>query len=196
MSPSTTHVVGLCGSLREESYTRIALSRTLAAAADAGATTDLVDLRALELPVYDADVDVEDAGDATELTQRVREADAIILGSPVYHGSYASPLKTALDYCGFDEFAGKTVGLLAVAGGSFPITAAEHMRSVCRSLNAWVIPHEAAVPRSSEAFEDGSFVDESLEDRVATLGIRAVQYARIDPDPETFESEQNVGADD
>jgi hypothetical protein len=31
---------------------------------------------------------------------------------------------------------------------------------------------------------------------VATLGRRAVQYANIEPDPHSFESEENVGAVD
>jgi len=104
-------------------------------------------------------------------------------------------LKNALDYCGFDEFEGKTVGLLCVAGGSFPVTALEHLRSVCRSLNAWVVPHQAAVPRSSNAFEGDQFRDGDLADRVATLGRRAVQFADIEPDPDTFEGDQNVGGE-
>ena len=189
-------VAGICGSLREESYTRLALARALEEAALAGADTDLIDLRTLELPLYDSDVDRADAGDADELARRVRAADAILLGSPMYHGSYSSPLKTALDYCGFDEFEDKTVGLLAVAGGSFPVTTLDHLRAVCRSLNAWVLPHQAAVVRSHAAFEDGEFVDSAVEDRVATLGRRVVQYARIEPDPASFESDQNVGAVD
>jgi len=90
------HVIAIPGSLRDESYTRKALLIALAAAEDAGATTDLVDLRDLDLPVVDADED--DPADAQELTRRVREADTILLGTPVYHGSYSSPLKTALDY--------------------------------------------------------------------------------------------------
>jgi NAD(P)H-dependent FMN reductase len=111
----------------------------------------------------------------------------------MYHGSYSGVLKNALDHCGFDEFEGKTVGLLGVAGGAFPITALEHLRSVCRALDAWVLPHQAAVPRASSAFEGGAFVDDGIEERVATLGRRVVEYARIEPDPSTFESGQNVG---
>ncbi len=189
------HVTAVCGSLRDASTTRIALERVLEAAESGGASTELIDLREYELPTFDADQDREDAGDAENLAASLREADAIVLGSPMYHGSYASPLKTALDYCGFDEFTDTTVGLLAVSGGAFPVTALEHMRSVCRALNAWVIPHEAAIANSHSAFEDGEFVEEKLEERVATLGRRAVQYATIEPDPDSFQSDQNVGAE-
>lgn len=191
---SAPHVAAIAGSLRENSHTRVAVERALQEASAAGASTDLIDLRALELPVFDADA--RQAGDAAELKGRVRDADSILLGTPVYHGSYATPLKNALDYCGFDEFEKKTVGLLAVAGGSFPITALDHLRSVCRALDCWVLPHQAAVPRASNAIENGEFVDSDLEMRVATLGEDAVQYANIEPEPASFESEENVGASD
>ena len=186
------HVAGIPGSLREGSHARTALRRALDAAESVGATTDLIELRNLDLPLFDADD--RDAGDAPELRERLRSADAAILATPMYHGSYSSVLKTALDYSGFDEFEGTTVGLLAVSGGSFPITALDHLRSVCRALDAWVLPYEAAVPNASSRIEDGAFLDEKIENRVETLGLRAVQYARIEPDPRTFESDQNVGA--
>ena len=186
-----TTVVAVAGSLRDHSYTRLALRHALAAAADAGAGTDLLDLRTFDLPPLDPDLDEQ--GDSATVTRRVREADAVLLGTPMYHGSYSGVLKNALDHCGFDEFEGKTVGLLGVAGGAFPITALEHLRSVCRALDAWVLPHQAAIPRPSAAFSDGEFVDEGIEARVATLGRRVVEYATIEPDPRTFESDQNVG---
>lgn len=186
------YVVAICGSLRDESYTRIALTHALDSAESHGATTTLLDLREYDLPVFDADT--RDAGDAEGLRETVRGADAVILGSPMYHGSYSAPLKNALDYCGFDEFENTTVGLLGVAGGSFPSTTLDHLRSVCRALNAWVLPHQAAVPSARSQFDEGTFTDEKLADRVAVLGQRAVEYARIDPEPPSFESDQNVGA--
>jgi NAD(P)H-dependent FMN reductase len=188
----SVHVVAICGSLRDASHTRTGLAHALAAAEDSGATTELLDLRNWDLPIYDADAD--DAGDAVEFRERVRAADSILLGTPMYHGSYSSPLKTALDYCGFDEFEKKTVGLLGVAGGSFPITALEHLRSVCRALDSWVIPHQAAIPNASRRIEEGVIVDEGVADRVATLGEEAVRFANIEADPSSFESGENVGA--
>ena len=189
-----TTVVGICGSLREGSYTRQSLRVALAAAAAAGGDTELLDLREWDLPVFDPDA--EDAGDAAAFREQIRGADSVLLGTPVYHGSFSTPLKNALDYCGFDEFENKTVGLLCVAGGSFPVTALEHLRSVGRSLDCWVIPHQAAVPRAASAFEDGRLVDEQVRERIETLGREAVQYAGIEPDPQSIESCENVGADD
>lgn len=185
-------VVGLSGSRRDGSYTRIALQTALAGSEQAGAETDLLDLRTLDIPPFDPDASTP--SDVEMLNGSLQETDAILLGTPMYHGSYSGVLKNAIDHCGFDEFENKTVGLLAVAGGSFPITAIEHLRSVCRALNAWVLPYEAAVPRVSDAAEDGQITDEKSENRLLTLGIRAVEYAVIEPTQDAFEGEQNVGA--
>ena len=188
-------VAAVVGSLREESYTRLACERALEAAGQySGVRTDCVDLRDLELPVFDADA--KDAGDAGALRERVRAADSVVLGTPVYHASYSSATKNALDYCGFDEFDNTTVGLLCVAGGSFPTTTLDHLRSVGRGLNAWVVPHQVAVPNVSAHFEDGRVADDRLAERIDVLGRRMVEYATIEPDPRTLEAEENPGAVD
>ena len=88
-------VVAVNGSLRETSYTRTALRYALEAAADAGAETTLLDLGEYDLPVYDPDVDATD--EAEEAMRIVREADAVALGTPVYHGSYSGALKNFHD---------------------------------------------------------------------------------------------------
>jgi NAD(P)H-dependent FMN reductase len=152
----------------------------------------MLDLRAYDLPPLNPDKD--DQGDSDRLVAAVATADAVVLGSPMYHGSYSGVLKNALDYCGFDEFEGKTVGLLAVSGGAFPVTTLEHLRSVCRALDCWVIPHQAAVPRARTAVENGAITDEGIDERVARLGEEAVHYANIEPDPPCLESTENVGA--
>ncbi|UWG48452.1 Multimeric flavodoxin WrbA [Halanaeroarchaeum sp. HSR-CO] len=186
----TVRIAALVGSLRAGSVTRIASREALAEAERLGAETDLIDLREFDLPMYDPDA--SDAGDAVALKSRLRDADAVVLGTPMYHGSYSSPIKVAIDYSGFDEFENTTVGLLAVAGGSFPITALEHLRSTMRALDAWVLPHQAAIPNASSTVADGEIVDEDIAERVRTLGRRVVQYANIEPDPLSFEGAHNV----
>ena len=172
-----TQAVAVCGSLAADSVTRVALRETLRAARSAGAQTTLVDLREYTLPTFDADD--QDACDAPALRATLRNADAVVLGTPMYHGSFSSALKTALDYSGFDEFEETTVGLLAVAGGSFPRPALEHLRSVVRALDAWPLPLDVAVPNSHEQVVDGTLADGSLQDRVERLGTEAVRYAGV-----------------
>lgn len=179
-----TRVVAICGSLREDSKTRVVLREALAAAQRHSADTELVDLREYHLPVYGRDDAGNDAGDAPELRRVVDGADGIVLGTPIYHGSYSSPLKTALDYCGSDEFAGKTVGLVAVAGGGFPSKGLEHLRNVSRHVNAWVLPREVGVPDSSSTVGEAGITDETIARRVRELGKEVVLYAGIEDLPE------------
>ncbi|MEZ3115051.1 NADPH-dependent FMN reductase [Halobaculum sp. MBLA0147] len=174
------HVAAVCGSLAPESTTRTALRAVLAAAEGAGAETTLVDLREYDLPPRGPD---RDAGDAPAVRHQVADADAVVLGTPVYHGSYSSPLKTALDYCGFDEFEETTVGLVATAGGSFPTSALAHLREVARTLTAWTLPTEVAIPNAGETVGEDAVVDESVADRLADLGEAAVAYANVEQYP-------------
>lgn len=192
MGDEPIRVVGLSGSRRADSYTRVAIDRALAASAAAGAETTHLEADSIELPLLNPDAAA--TADVERLREAVRAADAILLGTPMYHGSYSGVLKNMIDHCGFDEFEDATVGLIAVAGGRFPITALEHLRSVCRALNAWVLPWEVAIPRARTVIEGDTFTDEAIEQRVDELGERAVEYARISPHQHAFESEENVGA--
>lgn len=176
-------IVALCGSLRDRSTTRIALTRTLAAAQVMGAETELLDLREFDLPVYDGDNG--DAGDGPELCERVGAADGIVLGTPIYHGTVSSGLKTALDYCGFDEFEGKPIGLLVVAGGRFPTPALLHLQTICAWLRAHPLPHQVGIPNVDSTIENGEIVDETTIERTEKLGKQVTEYARkmaVDPD--------------
>ncbi|MFB6222625.1 MAG: NADPH-dependent FMN reductase [Haloarcula sp.] len=175
----TPHVIGISGSLRDDSGTRIAVQRALDAAADVGATTEHLDLREWDLPLFDPDADGAATGDGPELAARVSDADAAVLGTPLYHGTIASPLKTALDYCSIDDVEGTTVGILAVAGGGFPTPALEHLRASVLELKGWPLPQDVAIPNSWAAFEDGGIADDDIIERVENLGEQTVAYAGV-----------------
>ena len=177
-------VVAVAGSLRDGSYTRLALEHTLDAAHEAGASVELLDLREYGLPVFDPDT--ENPTDAETLMRKIREADAVLLGTPVYHGTISSALKNALDYCGFDEFEDTTTGLLAVAGGGSYGPTLEHLRASVRAVHGWTLPHQVGIRNASDRFDDqGEFLEPELEARVEKLGRQAVGYARIEPEPIT-----------
>jgi len=168
-------VVAICGSLRENSRTRVALTEALDAAESADAMAELVDLRNYELPSLNA-VDT-DATDAEELRETVASAESVLLGTPNYHGSYSGALKNALDYCGREEFEGTTVGLLEVAAGGFPGSALIHLRTVSRTLRTWTLPTEVAIPDSHAVIGQNRINDPELAERTARLGRELVEHA-------------------
>lgn len=169
-------VVGISGSLREQSTTYIALGHVLDAASDVGADVELVDLREWDLPLFDPDR--RDRGDAAALRELVGKADAVILATPVYHGMISSALKNAFDYLGTDEFRDKVVGLMATAGGGSYAPTLAHLRTGVRTVHGWTLPHEVGIRRASEQFDAaGDFVDSDLEQRVRRLGRLAAEHA-------------------
>ena len=88
MTPSgkPLHVVALCGSLRGEKSTTL---RTLRIAADevvaTGASVDLIDLEALDLPFCGGRRDTESHPGTNELKERVKAAQAILLGFAFFY---------------------------------------------------------------------------------------------------------------
>ena len=65
--------------------------------------------------------------------------DALVLGSPDYHGSISGVLRNFLDYY-FDEFAGKTFGYLCSSHEKV-LTVMDQMRTVVRQCYGWTVPY-------------------------------------------------------
>jgi NAD(P)H-dependent FMN reductase len=172
------HVVAICGSLKAGSSTRAALTVALEAAAGAGARTAWVAID--DLPLCDGREGEYDPRVA-RLRAEVRAADALLVGSPEYHGSFTGVLKNALDLLGPDELSGKLIGLVAVArGDAGAMNTLNHLRHVARWVNAWVLPAQVSVPRAAEAFDEhGAVIRPGLADELATLGRELVRYGAL-----------------
>ena len=147
-------VLGLCGSLREPSYTRMAMQRVLDATAQRGAQRELAHGDPLRLPWCDGRPTEEYPPIVHQFRQRASEADALVIGSPQYCDTYSAVIKNAIELLGADVFGGKVVGIVTVAEGSSAMGAFQALQSLCFSLNAWVIPITAAVPAAARVFEN------------------------------------------
>jgi FMN reductase len=173
-------IVGICGSLRPGSYTRMALRIALRGAEAVGARTELVELGRYKLIFCDGKREESlYPKDVLRLRKTVRRAAGIILGTPEYHGGYSGVLKNALDLMGFDEFEGKMLGLVGVSGGRLgaygPMNS---LREVGRALHAWVVPEQASVPRAWQVFgEDGACKDAAIERRLLSVGYEVARFA-------------------
>ena len=174
-------VVGICGSLRDESYTRLALDTALIGASQLGAKTRLIDLHEYDLPFVDGRGLEDYPADVMRLKKEVENAQGIILGTPEYHGSYSGVLKSALDHMGFREFEGKIVGLIGVAGGGMgAVNALNHLRIVGRSLRAWVIPQQVSLPQVWELYDkDGNLRSGHIEAHIIEVGRQVTRFASL-----------------
>jgi NAD(P)H-dependent FMN reductase len=175
-------VVAISGSLRPNNLTRRALEIVLRGAASEGALTELLDLAHMDVPFCDERKDESTyPPDVERLRTAVGGAHGLILGSPEYHGSLSGALKSAIDHLSFAELEGKLVGLVAVAGGSQSATGTlAHMRTICRHLHAWVVPHQVSISRVKDAFTpEGHLKDPDHETRLLGLGQEVAHYARL-----------------
>ena len=183
-------VVGICGSLRSGSFTRAALRIALEGATELGAETHLIDLREYELDfchgeegqrAYPADVH--------RLRREVAQAQGIILATPEYHGGMSGVLKNALDLTGFDQFGGKMMGLIGVSGGQMgAINALNSLRTVGRSLHAWVIPEQALIPQAWKIFDDaGRLKETDYEERLKEVGRQVARFAYLHTSQQAME---------
>ncbi len=175
-------IVGICGSLRDGSYTRMAVNVALQGAQEVGVRTQLIDLKEYDLILCDGKED-ESAypKDTFKLREDVSRAQGIILGTPEYHGSFSGVLKNALDLMGFDEFEAKMIGLVGVSGGQMGgLNALNSLRTVGRALHAWVIPEQASIPEAWNAFdEEGNLKDDRLQERVMDIGRQVARFSYL-----------------
>ena len=180
------NVVGIGGTLREGSASLGALRRALGAARDAGAETELLDLKELGLPMYEPGRPLAEYGDgAQKLVGAMRGADALILSTAAYHGTLAGVTKNALDFAQFlsrDErpyFDGKVVGLIATAGGEMAgANTTGALVNVVHALRGTVAPLMVAVPQAwRRSDRDGNITDDGYGGRLDNLGRLVVDLA-------------------
>jgi FMN reductase len=144
----------------------------LAGAAEAGAETELLDLRELDLAPYTPE------GEPTATTLRMVEslesADGLLWSSPLYQGSISGSFKNALDWLhlpgGTVFLTDKVIGLISVAGGAQGLQAINTMEFCVRALRGWSVPLVVPVPA-------GQAQDESVERQLKTLGSEVVRVA-------------------
>lgn len=186
MADGRLKVFGVGGTLREGSTSLGALKRALAAAQEAGAEIELLDLSELDLPMYEPGRPLEDYGENVErLVQAVRGADALILSTAAYHGTLAGVTKNALDFTQFlgreehPYFDGKVVGLISVAGGDQAgAQANEAMVNAVHALRGVIAPLTVAVPKAwQRSDEDGAITDETYGERLDRLGQLVVEMS-------------------
>lgn len=172
-------IVGLGGSTGAASVTNSLLLTCLAKVADLGARTLVFGGDQLvALPIYGADpAAVSDV--AVALVAAVRQADAVVIATPGYHGGMSGLVKNAIDHLEelrTDErpyLDGRAVGVIVSAGGwQAAGSALASVRAAVHALRGWPTPFGVTVNSAEQRPDAHGRFDERID---GALGILAEQ---------------------
>ena len=117
--------------------------------------TDIVDLAEYPLPIMEERItsDPNPPANALLISKKLVNADAMILVTPEYQGSFTGVLKNALDYF-LPEFSKKVIGVATTAGGRMGgINASVQLQHVILSMGAYPLPQKFIVSEIQNAFD-------------------------------------------
>jgi FMN reductase len=176
-------VVGLGGSMASNSKSRAALRAALEGSADMGAETQLLDIRELNLPMYDPDDDQPNESAAT-LIEASYSADGLLWSSPMYQGTISGAFKNALDWLHVlgdrdpPYLHDKVIGLISAAGGTQGLQAINTMEFSTRALRGWAVPYVVPIASVARVFDGvGRIQDQAVERQLTMLGSEVVRVA-------------------
>lgn len=112
-------IVGLSGS-QIGSKTRIAMDATIQAIAEKypEVETILIDLADYRMEFSDGRNYLDYEGDTGYVTKTLMEADAIVIGTPIFQASIPAALKNIFDLLPVNAFRDKVVSMLVTAGSA------------------------------------------------------------------------------
>lgn len=175
-------IAGFAGSLSRPSKTRalvdLVTARAAAALGAAAVTYDLTDLQ----PALGAATALEDInGPRRDIVASILSADALVVGSPVYKGSYTGLFKHLFDLIDPAALAGKPVLLTATGGGDKHALVIEHqLRPLFGFFEAVTLP--TGIYASGADFSDGVPASPALLARIDRAVSQLPAALRRHPD--------------
>jgi chromate reductase len=161
---STLKILGICGSLRDNS-TNMGMLRYAQAHAPAGMAITIADLTAVPFFVRNEDK----APAVATLLKQFAEADAFLFACPEYNYSIAPALKNAIDWASRAPdnalLANKPAAMFGTGGGMGSSRGQHHLRQVTAALNIHLLNKPEVYGSSySDSFDSsGNLVDAKLQ---------------------------------
>jgi NAD(P)H-dependent FMN reductase len=175
MLDSQLQVLGVVGSLNQNSVTRAVIQQLGDALAQQGCHVDIFDPLQEHLPLFNPDSSYS-ASHYDPLQKRVAAADVLLLGTPDYHGSISSTLKNFLDHF-WQEFAGKLFATV-VASHEKGLTVTDQLRTVARQCYAWSLPYGVSFV-DREDVKEGVVASDSLKKRLEMMVHDIKSYGQL-----------------
>ncbi|MBB1350334.1 arsenical resistance protein ArsH [Pseudoalteromonas distincta] len=145
----------LYGSLRERSFSRLAVEESARLLTAFGAETRIFDPKGLPQP----DTEDETHPKVKELRELMVWSEGQVWCSPERHGAMTGIIKSQIDWVplnmgGVRPTQGKTLAIMQVCGGSQSFNAVNQMRILGRWMRMVTIPNQSSVAKAFLEFDD------------------------------------------
>ncbi len=176
-----TRVVAVSGSPRSGSTTTVLLEQILAEFAERAAIEPrLIELHPLAVDLARAVTGGDPSVELTDALQHVAAADVLVVGTPMYRGSYTGLFKQFFDLVGQHDLTGTPVLLTAGGGNDQHTLAIDHeLRPLFAFFGALTLPY-GVFTRGSD-FESGVLgdgaraqIDRALDAASIAVGARSL----------------------
>lgn len=181
-------ILAFAGSTRKDSFNKKLVKVAMRGAEATGAQVTYLDLRDLELPLYDGDL--EDASGIPAGGKRFKQMldahDALLISSPEYNSSISGALKNAIDWASrpqpgekpLQQFVGKVATIMSASPGALGgLRGLVTLRSILGNIQVIVLPNQVSISNADQAFdESGNLKDERKRHQVEGLGKGLAEF--------------------
>lgn len=183
-APRATHpprVLMLYGSLRERSYSRLAVEEAARILRRLGAEVRIFNPSGLPLP----DSTSADHPKVQELRELSLWSEAQVWCSPERHGSMTGIMKAQIDWLplslgGVRPTQGRTLAVMQVCGGSQSFNAVNQLRILGRWMRMFTIPNQSSVAKAFNEFDaEGRMKPSPYYNRIVDVMEELVKFTLL-----------------
>ncbi len=175
-------LLGISGGPTQSSKTLLAVNTVLDCSYnyDSSISIETLNISDFNVQFCDARDPAKYDGDARILIDKVIEADAYIIGTPMYRGTYTGILKNLFDLIPNEAMLGKPVGLVATGGSDHHYLALEHeLKPLLGFFLSFVLP--GVVYANNGHYSQGKIDSDELLLKLQQLGESIVNFHKILP---------------
>lgn len=176
---SPPRILLLYGSLRERSYSRLAIEEAARLVRLFGGEPRIFDPSDLPLP---AQVPDDDHPAVHELRELSLWSEGQIWCSPERHGQISGVMKTQIDHLplsmgGIRPTQGRALAVMQVSGGSQSFNSVNTLRLLGRWMRMFTIPNQSSVPQAFRRFdESGRMLPSSYYERIVDVVEELIRF--------------------